>query len=199
MNQRKTLAWLGLAVVGALWLAPFAFGQAIAPPVGGSSVNPTFTSPVLAPDGTAAAPGISFANGTGQGVYRSSSNSVNIVNGVSANFLKIQDASGGVTFIASNPAATLALNSSVGSQIAYAGQSITADGATITLSTGGNPVKSNVGYRLNTSGGAEPTCDATVRGTVWYTQGAAGVADKMQVCAKSSADAYAWRSMATIP
>lgn len=47
--------------------------------------------------------------------------------------------------------------------------------------------------------GAEPTCNAAARGTLWYTPGAGGVPDKMQVCAKSTLDAYAWRSMATIP
>jgi len=63
----------------------------------------------------------------------------------------------------------------------------------------GGTVSCGTGFRLNTEGAAEPTCDSTVRGMIWYTTGAGGVADKMQVCAKAAADTYAWRSMATIP
>jgi hypothetical protein len=47
--------------------------------------------------------------------------------------------------------------------------------------------------------GAAPTCGAAVRGTIWYVAGGTGVADTISICAKSSADAYAWRAMATIP
>ena len=54
-------------------------------------------------------------------------------------------------------------------------------------------------FRLVPNGVSQPSCDATVRGTLWYTSSGAGVADAMEVCAKSSLDAYAWRSMATIP
>lgn len=54
-------------------------------------------------------------------------------------------------------------------------------------------------FRLIPNGAVQPTCDATVRGTLWYTSSGAGVPDKMEVCAKSTLDVYAWRSMATIP
>jgi len=50
----------------------------------------------------------------------------------------------------------------------------------------------NGGVRLNTTV-AKPTCDSTIRGTMWFTQGAAGVKDKFEVCAKDAANAYAWR------
>lgn len=50
----------------------------------------------------------------------------------------------------------------------------------------------NGGVRLNTTT-AKPTCDAAARGTFWVTQGAAGVKDDVEVCAKDAADAYAWR------
>lgn len=53
--------------------------------------------------------------------------------------------------------------------------------------------------RLIPNGASKPTCDATVRGTIWYTSSAGGAADAMEVCAKSSLDVYAWRAMATIP
>lgn len=51
----------------------------------------------------------------------------------------------------------------------------------------------NGGVRLNTLT-AQPTCDATNgRGTIWAIQGAAGVKDSIQVCAKDAANTYAWR------
>jgi len=48
------------------------------------------------------------------------------------------------------------------------------------------------GLRLNTVA-AKPPCDATVRGTFWVTQGAAGVKDSVEICAKDNVDAFAWR------
>jgi hypothetical protein len=50
------------------------------------------------------------------------------------------------------------------------------------------------GVRLNTTA-AKPACSATQRGTFWVTQGAAGVKDSVQVCAKDAANAYAWRTL----
>lgn len=52
----------------------------------------------------------------------------------------------------------------------------------------------NGGVRLNTAT-AKPSCDATVRGTFWVTQGGAGVKDSVEVCAKDAADNYAWRTL----
>ena len=40
-----------------------------------------------------------------------------------------------------------------------------------------------------------PTCSASTRGTFWVIQGGAGVQDSVAVCAKSAADAYAWRTI----
>jgi hypothetical protein len=42
---------------------------------------------------------------------------------------------------------------------------------------------------------ARPSCDATTRGKIWQTFGGAGVADTVAVCAKDSANAYAWRTI----
>lgn len=39
----------------------------------------------------------------------------------------------------------------------------------------------------------KPTCDATVRGTMWYSYQGAGLADTFEVCSKDAAGAYAWR------
>lgn len=47
----------------------------------------------------------------------------------------------------------------------------------------------------NNSATAAPTCDATTRGMTYFTQGAAGVKDKFEVCAKDAGDAYAWRTL----
>jgi hypothetical protein len=52
----------------------------------------------------------------------------------------------------------------------------------------------NGGVRLNTVT-AKPTCDATVRGTLWVTQGGAGVKDAVEVCAKDAGDVFAWRTI----
>ncbi|QXE90902.1 hypothetical protein [Geomonas subterranea] len=52
----------------------------------------------------------------------------------------------------------------------------------------------NGGIRLNTAT-AKPTCSSTIRGTFWVAQGAAGVADTVEVCVKDAADAYAWKTL----
>jgi hypothetical protein len=50
----------------------------------------------------------------------------------------------------------------------------------------------NGGVRLNTAT-AQPTCNATIRGTFWFIQSATGVADSVQVCAKDASDNYVWK------
>jgi hypothetical protein len=51
------------------------------------------------------------------------------------------------------------------------------------------------GIRPATSGAAQPACDATSRGTFWFTYSASGVKDAAAVCAKDAANAYAWRTI----
>ncbi|GAG49586.1 unnamed protein product, partial [marine sediment metagenome] len=58
----------------------------------------------------------------------------------------------------------------------------------------GQKLEVDGGIRLNTAA-TKPTCDSTVRGTLWFTQGGAGVADALEVCAKDAANAYAWRTL----
>lgn len=53
-------------------------------------------------------------------------------------------------------------------------------------------VQTKGGVRLNTTA-AQPTCAAATRGEFWFTQGASGVKDGAQVCAKDATDTYAWR------
>src|SRR5689334_24987106 len=51
---------------------------------------------------------------------------------------------------------------------------------------------------LPISGGAsQPAAAAGLRGTIWYTAGGAGVADKLEVCVKSAGDTYSWVPVAT--
>ncbi len=52
----------------------------------------------------------------------------------------------------------------------------------------------NGGIMINTVT-AKPTCNVTARGTFWVTQGAGGVKDAVEVCAKDAGDAYAWRTI----
>ncbi len=52
--------------------------------------------------------------------------------------------------------------------------------------------------QLNLPGGAsQPAAAAGLRGTIWYTAGGAGVADKLEVCVKSAGDTYSWVPVAT--
>lgn len=50
------------------------------------------------------------------------------------------------------------------------------------------------GLRVN-SLGAPPTCDATIRGTVWVTQSATTAADTVAVCVKDTGSVYLWKSL----
>lgn len=50
----------------------------------------------------------------------------------------------------------------------------------------------NGGVRLNTDE-TRPSCDASLRGTLWFTKGGSGVKDVLEICAKDSSDNYDWR------
>lgn len=52
----------------------------------------------------------------------------------------------------------------------------------------------NGGVRINTAA-IKPICSSTTRGTFWFTQGTAGTKDTAEVCAKDSAEAFAWRAL----
>ncbi|BDV43453.1 hypothetical protein GURASL_23760 [Geotalea uraniireducens] len=55
-------------------------------------------------------------------------------------------------------------------------------------------IEVNGGIKLNTAT-TKPTCDSTVRGTIWFTRSATGVADALEVCAKDATDNYAWKAL----
>jgi len=51
------------------------------------------------------------------------------------------------------------------------------------------------GLRLSTATVKPATCNAAVRGTIWFTRGGVGVADKLEVCSKDASENYAWRAL----
>lgn len=53
------------------------------------------------------------------------------------------------------------------------------------------------GFQL-TGNGSKPTAGSAYRGTFWYTPGGAGVADTIEICAKSAADTYSWVKLSTL-
>lgn len=89
---------------------------------------------------------------------------------------------------------------------------INAGGATVTeaytLLINGAPTIGTTNYAFRVGSGvskfdgvivlgnvAEPTCNATNRGTLAMVQGGAGVADTVRICTKDAADAYAYRAL----
>lgn len=62
-------------------------------------------------------------------------------------------------------------------------------------SDGNTSVYGGVQFAKNSGSPTQQACSATTRGTLWYTQGAAGVKDSVQICTKDAADAYAWRTL----
>ena len=59
------------------------------------------------------------------------------------------------------------------------------------VSNPGQTFEVNGGLRLNTVAG-KPTCDSTQRGTIWMTESASLVKDKLEVCVKNASDVYLW-------
>lgn len=53
-------------------------------------------------------------------------------------------------------------------------------------------IDSQGAIQLNITGSAKPTCVAAHRGKIWYSKGAGGVLDALEVCRKDAGDAYAW-------
>lgn len=77
-------------------------------------------------------------------------------------------------------------------------------GGTLKVSTGGTAGNGEIwsygGVVLQEDGVVtQPACAVGYRGMLWHVQGAGGVADKLQICNKSSANAYAWRDVFVAP
>lgn len=47
----------------------------------------------------------------------------------------------------------------------------------------------------NQPSGSKPSCTSATRGTMWHTNGSAGVKDTVELCAKDAAENYAWRAI----
>jgi hypothetical protein len=50
-------------------------------------------------------------------------------------------------------------------------------------------------FQIIPNADGQPVCNSTTRGTLWMTNGGAGVKDAVQVCAKDATDTYAWRTL----
>lgn len=175
-----------------------------------------FKGPILASDGTAAAPAYSFAGSTGTGFFRVSASVFLAASGT--NYLRfnndiglVSDA-GKLTFGAASDVAlyrdaanTLALRNGTAAQTFNISASHTDASNYSRLSikaTAGIhkvvPEASGSGtlYPFGIGdGGTKPACDANSRGGIWYDAGGAGVADTYEVCRKDAADSYAWVSV----
>lgn len=52
------------------------------------------------------------------------------------------------------------------------------------------------GLQLNSAGvSTVPSCDASIRGSLWYVRSSAGTNDYLKTCSKNSSDAYSWRDI----
>lgn len=69
--------------------------------------------------------------------------------------------------------------------------------STFTLAAGGFAVAARAqgGVMVTPGPNAQPTCAAAYRGTIWVTNGGAGVKDAAQICMKDATDTYAWRTI----
>lgn len=52
------------------------------------------------------------------------------------------------------------------------------------------------GIRIDPGTSSIPTCDASLRGTMWYVKGGSGAWDMMYVCMKEDIDIYSWINIA---
>lgn len=50
------------------------------------------------------------------------------------------------------------------------------------------------GVKINSTG-TKPTCDSTVRGTIWVTQSTTTAADAVEVCSKDAGTTYSWKAL----
>jgi hypothetical protein len=60
-------------------------------------------------------------------------------------------------------------------------------------SAGNTQIFGGIQMSKNAYSPAKSTCNAAVRGTIWYAEGAAGAADVVNICAKDAFENYAWK------
>lgn len=103
--------------------------------------------------------------------------------------------------ISGTASSTNAITVPAGARIAFGTSSYLYNSVGGTVSSSGGMfangvIESNSGVKV---GPSSATCEAATRGIQRYVEGAAGVADKVEVCMKSAADTYAWAVMFTAP
>lgn len=93
---------------------------------------------------------------------------------------------------------TVRFQVSAGATGAILRQGLTVNGTgypTEALEVNGN-AKLSGWLQFTGTGASKVACAAAVRGRVWFTQGATGIADAAEVCTKSAADTYGWTALA---
>ena len=224
MERTKRALAATLLSVAVLLLASPGQAQTIYPPSGGSFVGGTLTSPLLLPDGTAAAPSLAFSSASGAGLYWGGvanqfdwtaaatyggslrGGGLNLSSASLLSWRSNATPSGTVDLsLARDAANTLALRNGTNAQqfnlyetytdaANYSRLAIQATAGAFKLL----PAAAGTGTLRVVAigdGGAKPTCEAATRGGIWYDAGGAGVADTLEVCRKDGADAYAWVSL----
>lgn len=93
--------------------------------------------------------------------------------------LSVNNASGSVAF----------LNIWNDGKVQFSNGSVQIDSGPFRVSSAGDVAARSV----QLTSAAKPACDATSRGKFWYTAGASGVKDTVEICAKDAADVFAWR------
>ena len=81
-------------------------------------------------------------------------------------------------------AGTYGLSEAMGAEAILGGSVILAGG---TGSLGG-------GVIINTNG-TQPPCDSSIRGMLWFIQGAPNIKDSFEICAKDASNSYTWRTL----
>ncbi len=159
-------------------------------------------------NGSAGSPSITFTNALTKGFYLEDANTI----GVSGFLGAGSDASYDIGLAASKRFRNAFLSGIVaGNKVQVgAGAATTANitmtnGATgqLDLKLGDESDWADPKARKYTSTGGvlvattitQPACSVTYRGLFWVVQGAAGIPDQVQVCAKSGDDAYYWVTM----
>jgi hypothetical protein len=182
-----------------------------------ASVLSIGTGQIEVPAGSAAAPAYSFSGDLDTGIYRSSDNSLDFSTAGNRRALinsfgfQMASSSGALlrNVSASDTTPSIVPNKSevetgLGASSAGALSLITSGTTKLQITNAGlvgigtttptSKLQVDGGMRLSTLT-AKPTCDVSIRGTFWITQGGAGVKDDVEVCVKDAGDSYLWATI----